>query len=48
MLEVGETGGLEVDIGEHIMRTLVELLEDQTGFKYTYEKIEDPKKDKTA
>lgn len=47
MAESPKTTAVDWDVGQHIMKVLVELLEDQTGIKYTYQEIKKTE-DKTA
>lgn len=47
MAETAKITAPDWDVGKHIMETLIELLEDQTGVKYTYEEIKNSE-DKTA
>ena len=45
MADYIEAKGVDVDIGTRILDIIMELLEDQTGERYTYERITE---DKTA
>ena len=45
MADTTNATAVEKDIGTYIIETLLDLLEHQTGVRYSYEEI---KKDKTA